>query len=596
MSRDFQQSFAIGEVVADRVVAFELVRELGKPATLDIEVQFSEDATADNAIGQEAYFTFGFEGEPAHEFAGVINAVTLVGTPALGGIGVISSGSAHRVRLSVVSQLHTISGIVTARILQDKDVKEIVELVLDDHGIKKDKQRWSLKGTYAKREYCVQYFESSLAFVSRLCEEEGIYFWQGVEDGSEVFYFADESPSASPIEGDADLPMRGLAGGVTDSDTIFGLREHAKTRSGKFVLRDYDFKRPSLDMTAEAEAEADTDLERYDYPGLYFEPSVGKHLAKVRLEAEQAERETIEMLVESPRLHAGFTITVSHVPSDDMAGDFLLTRVAHAYGRRVARHFRDFEVEVAREARELYIAVAQAIPKAVPFRSPQVTPRPIVHGPTTAKVVAPAGSQDEAIHTDEHGRCKVKFPWDLGPDQDDKASCWMRTGQLQTSGSMILPRIGWEVVVEYLEGNPDRPFVTGKLYNGLYMPPYSLPEGKTRTSMRTCSTPGGGGSNEIRLEDAAGIEEIMINAQYDQTITTANDKKRTVLNNSTRTVKASTSTIDVGAATGDDHRSATMAGYLLLQPGHPVGNGNGLQRRDQLNGQEQVDRCCATTR
>jgi type VI secretion system secreted protein VgrG len=160
--------------------------------------------------------------------------------------------------------------------------------------------------------------------------------------------------------------------------------------------------------------------------------------------------------------------------------------------------------------------------------------------------VAPKGAPPQEIHTDEHGRCKVKFHWDLGPGMDDKASCWMRVGQLQTSGSMVLPRIDWEVVVEFLEGNPDRPIVTGRLYNGVYMPPYALPEGKTRTSLRSMSTPGGQGSNEIRFEDKAGAEEIMIRAQYDQTLTTANNKVTTIGNNQTRTVKVN-STVKVGA-------------------------------------------------
>jgi type VI secretion system secreted protein VgrG len=177
--------------------------------------------------------------------------------------------------------------------------------------------------------------------------------------------------------------------------------------------------------------------------------------------------------------------------------------------------------------------MAELIPEAVKYRSARVTPAPLVEGPQTARVVAPKGAVSEDIHTDEHGRCKVKFNWDLGPADDDKASCWMRTGQLETSGSMILPRIGWEVVVEFLEGNPDRPIVSGRLYNGVFMPPYALPEGKTRTSMQTASTPGGGGSNEIRFEDKAGGEEIMIHAEFDQNLSTANNKTKNIGKNET---------------------------------------------------------------
>ena len=153
----------------------------------------------------------------------------------------------------------------------------------------------------------------------------------------------------------------------------------------------------------------------------------------------------------------------------------------------------------------------------------------------------PAGSPPETIHTDKYGRCKVKFHWDLADAEDDKASCWIRVEQLQTSGSMILPRVDWEVIVEFLEGNPDRPIVTGRLYNGVFMPPYALPEGKTRTVLKSTSSPGGGGMNEIRIEDKAGSEEVMIHAQKNSRTVAANKSKKSVGNNDTSVVGASSS-------------------------------------------------------
>ncbi|MBL8743242.1 MAG: type VI secretion system tip protein VgrG, partial [Myxococcales bacterium] len=545
MSRTLSTYFQIEEAVADRVTSFELVRELGRPAALDIEVRFAQDVTADNALGKQAYLRFAYDGEPAHEMMGIVQAVTIVGSPATGGIGVAESGSMHAVKLRVVSQIGLLDGNVTACIHQDKDVKEIVTAVLEANGIPSDRQKWQLSGSYAKREYCVQFFESSLAFVSRLLEEEGIYFSSVVEDEKEMIVFGDDSPSSAPIDGEAEIPFRGQMGFDSKSDAIFAMRELALVRSGKFTLRDYDFKRPKLDMTVEAEAADNTDLERYDYPGLYVEPSVGKQLATVRLEAEQVDHETSEILIDSPRLHAGRLFTIAETPFDDMGGEVLVARVVHSYGSPSGSHFDKFAVRSS-GADDVYIAEAKLIAKDVKYRTPQTTPRPIVHGPQTARVVAPEGAEPEAIHTDEHGRCKVKFHWDLAPEQDDKASCWMRTGQLQTSGSMVLPRIDWEVVVEFLEGNPDRPVVTGKLYNGLFMPPYALPEGKTRTSMQSRSTPGGGGTNEIRMEDRAGGEEIMMHAQHNQTIATANNKTSLVGNNATRVVGAD-ETITIGA-------------------------------------------------
>jgi type VI secretion system secreted protein VgrG len=476
---------------------------------------------------------------------GIVQAVTTVGSPAVGAIAVLASGSSHSVKLRVVSQIALLEGNVTACIYQDQDVKEIVTAVLEANGIPSDRQKWQLSGSYAKREYCVQFFESSLAFVSRLLEEEGIFFSSVVEDEKEMIVFADDSPSSAPIDGTAEVPFRGQLGLDSKGDAIFAMRELAKVRSGKFTLRDYDFKRPQLDMTVEAEAAANTELERYDYPGLYVEPSVGTQLATVRLEAEQVDHETSEVLVACPRLHAGRVFTIVETPFDDMGGEMLVARVVHSYGRRTSTLFEKFSLPSS-GSDDVYVADAKLIAKDIKYRTEQSTPRPIVHGPHTARVVAPAGAEMESIHTDEHGRCKVKFHWDLAPAEDDKASCWMRTGQLQTSGSMALPRIGWEVVVEFLEGNPDRPVVTGKLYNGLFMPPYALPEGKTRTSMQSRSTPGGGGTNEIRMEDRAGGEEIMMHAQHNQTIATANNKTSLVGNNSTRVVGAD-ETITIGA-------------------------------------------------
>jgi type VI secretion system secreted protein VgrG len=439
----------------------------------------------------------------------------------------------HHLRFHVTSKMALLERCVGSEIFQELDVKEIVTKVLEEHGILAGQQEWKLSGSYPKREYCVMYDESALAFVSRLLEEEGIYYHSERADDGEHIVFEDDSSNASPIAGSEELPFRQRTGLEIEKDAITSIVERRRVVSGKFSLRDYDFKRPKLDLGAEAESDVDTDLEVYDFPGLYVEPDEGKRLATVRLEAEQAARSTLLVESDCTRVAIGKKLSIVEALHDEINGSYVVTSVVHELGYGGGRE-------------ATYNVTAELIPAAVKFRSPRVTPAPIIDGPQTATVVAPKGSAPQEIHTDEHGRCKVKFHWDLGPDMDDKASCWMRVGQLQTSGSMVLPRIDWEVVVEFLEGNPDRPIVTGRLYNGIYMPPYALPEGKTRTSLRSMTTPGGMGSNEIRFDDKAGSEEIMIRAQYDQTITTANDKITTIGNNQTRTVKVD-STVKVGA-------------------------------------------------
>jgi type VI secretion system secreted protein VgrG len=552
--------FSLGDVFADRVASFSLVRELGRPPVLEIDVRYAADVGSINSVGNVGLLSFGRGDDPPHEFAGLVEEVEVVGSSLVGSLAGEGGrgGAAQVVRLRVVSRMALLDGIVGSRIYQDKDVQEIVTAELESAGIPSTQQRWQLAGTYAKRPYCVRYQESSLAFVSRLMEEEGIYFTTTVADGDEVIVFGDDSPSSDPIDGDATLHYRGDLGVESPSDGVIAVKESARIRSGKFVLTDYDFERPKLDLTATAAAQTGTDLERFDYPGLYNDPNRGKHLARVRLEAEQVLHETVDLVADSARLAAGRIFTLDETPLDDMGGDLCVTRVAFSYGRgallavrragfetrRSDRAHRGGAEDEASGAEDQFVAVVTAIPKDVKFRTEQTTPRPVIRGPQLARVVGPEGADVETIHTDKYGRIKVKFPWDMTPVQDDKATFWMRVTQLQTSGSMVLPRLDWEVVVEFLEGNPDRPIVTGKLYNGLHMPPYALPEGKTRTGLKTASSPGGGGTNEIRMEDRAGGEEIAIHAQYDQTIATANDKSKVVGNNASRDVKVD-ETIDV---------------------------------------------------
>jgi type VI secretion system secreted protein VgrG len=309
-------------------------------------------------------------------------------------------------------------------------------------------------------------------------------------------------------------------------DAIGVIWQRHKSRVGKVVYRDYDFKKPNFDLTVEAEGEHDKELELYDYPGLYNDPDEGKRLAQVRLEAFTAERATFEVQAGCPRIIAGKSLEIFDTPNG-RDGEYFITNAIHEFDRAV------------------YKVTATLIPKNVKYRSPRRTPVPIIDGPQTAVIVAPPGSPADEIHTDEHGRCKVKFHWDRYGKRDDSATFWMRVAQPQTSGSMVLPRIGWEVIVEFLEGNPDRPIVTGRVYNGKNMPPYALPEGKTRTALQTNVSPGGGATNEIRFEDKAGSEEIMINSHRNTTLNTANNKKKSVAVNETRSVEVD-STLTVG--------------------------------------------------
>lgn len=539
MARVIQTTFQIDGIEAFKVLRFQESHKLGVPPSLEVDVAYMDYQEPEAMVGQKAVLTYSYEGDEPRTYVGIVESSTVKGSGQMG-----MDGRLSRYILRVVPKIALLDRVVDSRIYQDMDVKEIVTKVLESHHIAGSGVEWKLTGSYPKREYCVQYQESSLAFISRLLEEEGIYYFVEAGEGDdpeEKVVFVDDSTVAEPIPGDPELLVKPRASMLTEQDAIYWLADAKRVRSGKFVLRDYNFEKPQLDLTSTAEGKEYTNLEVYDYPGIYLEPSEGQRLAKVRLEAEQALCSTVSIKAECLRLFVGKKLTVAESASlgGDLDGDWVVTSLDHDYdGARGESEKQKGDAGFALHA--------TLLPADVKHRTPRRTPVPMIEGPQTARVVAPPGSPLETIHTDKHGRVKVKFHWDRTDVDDDKASCWIRVQQLQTSGSMVIPRIEWEVIVEYLEGNPDRPLVTGRLYNGTFMPPYALPEGKTRTTFRTATTPSGGGTNEIRFEDKAGGEEIMIHAQYDMTMMTANNKKKTVGNNETSVVK-NNSSLEVGA-------------------------------------------------
>lgn len=510
-----------------RVESFREEHRLGAPATLDVEVICAAPVDPAALAGAPAELALGRGGQVDRAFVGVIAEATSVASPD-------EAGAERRLRLRVVSQLALLAWSVHQRIFQEKDVKEIVTEVLGNHGLPASRQRWRLLGAYPKRTYCVQYGESALAFVQRLLEEEGIFFSsEPGDDGREVIVFEDDSGSCPPIDGAPALRFVGQSGMSQAEETITAITARHRVVSGAFTLRSWDFERPDADLTVKATADRDADLEVYDNPGTYADRARGERLARVRLEAAQAARRTLVIESSSARLSPGRKLRVEGAPGE-LDGGYVITGVVHAWAPPRAGSPSE------------HLATAWLVPEGVPFRAPLTTPRPVIEGPQTAEIVAPEGSPAETIHTDQHGRCKVKFHWDLAPAIDDTASCWMRVTQLQTTGSMILPRVGWEVIIEFVEGDPDRPVVTGMVYNGANMPPYALPEGKTRTALGTASTPGGAGRNHLRMEDKAGSEEMAVGAQKNQSIATANDRTQDTAVDETKSVGAS-ATLVVGA-------------------------------------------------
>ena len=410
-----------------------------------------------------------------------------------------------------------------SRIFQQKSIKAIISKILKDRQID---FVFQTKGNQEPptREYCVQYRESDWAFISRLLEEEGFYYFFEHKRDKHVLHMGNDRHFHPDISGPATVDFHAPDARVAASEHVFRLYFSESVQPGKASLSDFNFKKPALSLLREKKGKVDGDLELYDYPGLYEVPEVGKGLAQVRLEEAQVERQ--QGLGESncSRLCTGHLFTLdNHIREDANGLEYLLTRVHHL-GERGSM---DLDAGVL-DQRMSYANTFSCMPGDVPYRPPRVTRKPNVQGVQTAIVVGPAG---EEIYTDEQARVKVQFHWDREGKRDDKSSCWIRVSQLwagQGWGAVWIPRIGHEVIVDFLEGDPDRPIITGRVYHAQNVPPYPLPDEKTKSTIKSDSTTGGGGSNEIRFEDKKDSEEIYTHAQKDQNEVVENDMTTTV--------------------------------------------------------------------
>ena len=515
--------------VTQTLAEFRERHELNHPPFAEVEVWLEDSLPMDQVVGTRAELSYGAIGTEQRIFRGIIDSIELVAH-----LSPDPEDFQLAYRLRICSALALLERSVASEIFQEKTVQQIVAEVLEAGGFLSSQQVWRLNGSYPTREYCVRYQESALAFINRLLESEGIgYSVEPLGEEQEQIVLFDRSSAAPAIDSPNSLPIRDSSGLEDSGEAIYGVDDTTTVVSGAVALRDYDFEHPTLDLTAKAAGKTHTELEVYDYPGGYVTPKDGSRLAQVRLE-ELATGSALR-IIETDAMHV--RVGRKLVIDSDEAGSsdwFVVGLDQGLQGKEDEAQHNHFD------------CTARLIPLATPYRPARVTPKPVIYGPQTATVMAPEGSQAEEIHTDKHGRCRLRFHWDRSSLSHERSSCWMRVGQLQSSGSLALPRIGWEVLVEFFEGDPDRPLVTGRLYNGMFMPPYALPEGRTRTALRTNSTPGGGGSNEIRFEDKAGAEEISISSQYNTNTAAANNRDRKISNNQT-VVVGNNADVSVGA-------------------------------------------------
>ncbi|MFL5344926.1 MAG: type VI secretion system Vgr family protein [Hyalangium sp.] len=510
--------FAVADLVATRLAGDEALSEL-----FDFQIDFfprsQEPLDTRELLGTQAAFSVRTP-EGAERFVhGWVEEVA--------DLGARHGRPEYRARLTPnLRQLHHIR---RSRIFQSLSVPDIVAKVLKaghvDH-------RLALSGSYPQREYCVQYRESDLDFVRRLLESEGIFFFFEHGPDSHVMVLGDSASAHEPLTGESTLLFRAETGQApTVGEHITRVARTHRLLPGKVALRDFDFERPTMDLTTQAtESQGVQSLEIYDYPGDYAQPGEGKRLSKVRLEELRFGVRTLACAGTCHRLLPGATFSLAEHPTAELNGELLVIRVRHQGQRQEILG----DVEAVEGS---YHNEFETLPAGAPYRPRRDTPRPVIAGIQTATVVGPAG---EELQPDSHHRIKVQFHWDREGQRNEHSSCWVRVGQSWAGegwGASFIPRVGQEVIVRFLEGNPDRPLVVGAVYNGSNPPPVPLPGEKTKSTQRTDSTPGGGGFNEVSIEDAAGQEEVYLHAQKDKNLETLNDKTQIIRGNETLLVE-----------------------------------------------------------
>jgi type VI secretion system secreted protein VgrG len=479
--------------------------EVSRPFRFDLRL-LSEDRAIgfDKIVGKSVSIMMLLPDETERYINGVVSQFTQGGS---------SQNLAHY-HLTLVPWLWLLTRTSDCRIFQNQSVPDIIETVFKDFGFADFKSR--LQATYEPREYCVQYRETAFAFVSRLMEEEGIFYFFEHEEDKHTLVLADSPNEFKPCPYQPTAVYSSDRGAENLGNVIRDWQLSQEVRPGKFTLGDFDFIKPRLDLTSTAEGKSK--FEMYDYPGSYTTRNDGERLAGIRIQEQETPIITIEGVSDCMGFASGYRFDLKGHYRRDLNKSYALLSVEHSAD--VGDNY-----ETADKHSFNYENKFLCVPHPTPYRPTRETPVPVVHGTQTAIIVGPAGQE---IHSDQYGRVKVQFHWDRRGKYDDKSSCWVRVSQNWAGkrwGAMFLPRIGQEVIVDFLEGDPDRPLITGRVYNGESMPPYALPDEQTKSAIKSYSSKGGDGFNELRFEDLKGEEQIFVHGQKDLDVRILNDRR-----------------------------------------------------------------------
>ena len=555
-------------------VSLQGTERLSQPFEFRVMVRCSSEIEAeleaDQLLMKKAVVTMSSNGTPLRYFHGFITDVALGGSK----FGVADfGGRTMDYQITLRPWVWLLSQTSDCRVFQNMTVPAIVQEVCQKAGF--TDLRTQLSGSYEPREYCVQFRETDLNFVSRLLEQEGIFYYFEHSDSQHTLVLCDDVAVLTPFPGYDQVPCASSGAtflGIADnSDYLTEWLVEQSVRSGKFATRDFDFKAPNAPLTETSSIARDYDparFETFDFPALATTPESDavERVAKIRVQELQSSQMIARGSGDVLGLAAGRVFTLTQHRKADFNIKYLVTStvISMSEGPDGAAEALEITIE-ATDAREAY-------------RPPRVTAKPLVHGLQTALVVGPKG-QDIYTDTDGFGQVKVQFHWDRQGQMDEHSSCWIRVSQAWAGegwGALYLPRLGQEVVVAFLDGDPDRPVIVGSLYNGTHKPPFELPANATQSGVKSCSSVDGSPGNEIRFEDKQGAELLYLQAQKDHQLVVKHDMTTTVGSDQTLNAGGNVTITALGSITlkvGPTSLTLSEAGVTLSTLGNVSVNG-----------------------
>lgn len=518
--------FEIADLAFDiAVVDFTAYEKVSAPYVIDVTLASEDSIPLSDALNKESLLTIlggdiSFQGydfaqvdQPDRYFHGIVRKFKQVGV----------SGRFNLYEAQIVPSLWRLSLRKNNRIFQNMKIQEIILNVLNEGGVLSDRVEFRLQHKELHRKYCVQFQETDLHFISRLLEEEGVFYFFEHHEDRHVLVFCDTSAYYRDIQGTPSINFNPNGGMVAGQESIHTFDFSERIMPAKFTHKNYNFKMPSLDLATQNSDDSEG-FEIYEYPGGYGEPDRGNRLARVRMQCVAAMKEKGLGQSACCRLAPAATFNLTHHDDTALNKKYFLLEVIHGGSQPGTL------AEQSGEGAPSFGNEFLVIPATVTYRPARIHGKPMIPGIQTARVTGPPG---EEIYPDQYGRVKVQFPWDREGKGDEKTSCWLRVAQFWNSGfegSQFIPRVGDEVLVAFVNGDMDYPIIIGSNVNENVMPNYSLPANKTQSGIRTRSYPNGGRDNfhELRFEDKKGSEEIYLQSEKDWNVLVKNDKTQNV--------------------------------------------------------------------